>query len=162
MFLPFISTTSTGTCFSLMRKISKLVTTPWKRLENKFSIWFSFFYRWGLSCFPSFSPLVYLCSFRSPVHFHAQVISISLPVQFAVDNVEEVADTDLLTGRHLHQSHSGRDIFVLRYPECYDVVTRRPWEVPADTQTHRLLSTSLYRMLSFIKACNCKKQIIKA
>lgn len=26
--LPFISTTSTGTCFSLMRKISKLVTTP--------------------------------------------------------------------------------------------------------------------------------------
>lgn len=27
---PFISTTSTGTCFSLIRKISKLVTTPWQ------------------------------------------------------------------------------------------------------------------------------------
>lgn len=27
--LPFISTTSTGTCFSLIRKISKFVTTPY-------------------------------------------------------------------------------------------------------------------------------------
>lgn len=33
-FLPFISTTSTGTCFSLIRKISKLVTTPWNGFVN--------------------------------------------------------------------------------------------------------------------------------
>lgn len=79
---------------------------------------------------------MYLCSLGSPVHFNTQVISISLPVQFAVNNIEEVADTDLLTGRQLHQSHSGWDIFVLRYPECYDVVTRRPWEVPVDTHKH--------------------------
>lgn len=85
---------------------------------------------------------MYLRSLRSPIHFHTQVISISLPVQFAVDNVEEVADTDLLTGRHLHQSHSGWDVFVLRNPECYDVVTRRPWEVPVDTK-HRFSFISL-------------------
>lgn len=34
-FLPFISTTSTGTCFSLIRKISKLVTTPWNVKTHK-------------------------------------------------------------------------------------------------------------------------------
>lgn len=31
---PFISNTSTGTCFSLIRKISKLVTTPCKGSET--------------------------------------------------------------------------------------------------------------------------------
>lgn len=54
-------------------------------------------------------------------------------MQFAVDNIEEVADTDLLPGGHLHQSHSGWDVFILGYPECYDVVTRRPREVPVET-----------------------------
>lgn len=116
----------------------------WPRPEKdrKINLAFDFFFFFFLlnqcsfRCFSlSLSPLVYLCSFRSPVHLHTQVISIPLPVQFAVDNVEEVADTDLLTGRHLHQSHSGWDVFVLRYPECYDVVTGRPWEVPVDTQT---------------------------
>lgn len=79
-------------------------------------------------CISSFAPtrLPYLRSFRSPVHFHAQIISVSLPVQFAVDHVEQVADTDLLAGRQLHQSHSGWDVLVLRDPERYDVVTRRP------------------------------------
>lgn len=59
MFLPFISTTSTGTCFSLMRKISKLVTTPWKRQKTTFSIWF--FATPGLCCFLSYSPLSVTC-----------------------------------------------------------------------------------------------------
>ena len=40
-FLPFISTTSTGTCFSLIRKISKLVTTPWERIKIKCNICFA-------------------------------------------------------------------------------------------------------------------------
>lgn len=42
LFSPFISTTSTGTCFSLMRKISKLVTTPWKgsKITLKISLFF--------------------------------------------------------------------------------------------------------------------------
>lgn len=98
-----------------------------KRIE-KIKLAFEFFgvFFYQIGHFPSFTPFVYLCSFRSPVHFHTQVISISLPVQFAVDNIEEVADADLLTRRQLHQSHSGWDVFVLRYPECYDVVTRRP------------------------------------
>lgn len=47
-------------------------------------------------------------------------------MQFAVDNVEEIPNTDLLTGRHLHQRDSCWDVLVLWYPECYDVVTRRP------------------------------------
>ena len=89
---------------------------------------------------------MYLCSFGSPVHLHTQVVSVPLPVQFAVDHVEEVADTDLLTGRHLHQSHSGWDVFVLGYPEGYDVVTRRPREVPADTQI--VVNFSLYKTVT--------------
>lgn len=84
-------------------------------------------------CLHSFTPLVYLCSLWSPVHFDAQVVSVPLPVQFAVNYVEEVPDADLLTGGHLHQSHSGWDVFVLWYPERYDVVTRRPGEVPEET-----------------------------
>jgi len=84
------------------------------------------------------SPLsLYRGSFRSPVHFHTQVVSVSLPVQFAVDNIEEVADADLLAGGNLHQSHSRWDIFVLGYPERYDVVTRRPWEVPVGKHKNR-------------------------
>lgn len=86
------------------------------------SIFFYFFVRSKL-----YLPLpLYLCSFGSPVHFYTQVVSISLPVQFAVDHIEEVSDADLLSGRHLHQSHSGGDVFVLGYPECYDVVTGGP------------------------------------
>lgn len=90
----------------------------------------SHYWHW---CLDSFTPLAYLCSLWSPVHFDAQVVSVPLPVQFAVDDVEEVPDADLLTGGHLHQSHSGRDVFVLWYPERYDVVTRRPGEVPEET-----------------------------
>lgn len=85
---------------------------------------------------------MYLCSFGSPVHLHTQIISVSLPMQLAVNNIEEIANADLLAGRHLHQSHSGWDIFVLWYPECDDVVTRRPGEVPVDTTvTHQKLFT---------------------
>lgn len=79
------------------------------------------------------TPHVYLCSLWSPVHFDTQVVSVPLPVQFAIDDVEEVPHADLLTGGHLHQSHSGWDVFVLWHPECYDVVTRRPGEVPVKT-----------------------------
>lgn len=102
------------------------------------------------------TPLVYLCSFRSPVHFNTQVISVSLPVQFAVDNVEEVADTDLLAGRHLHQSHSGRDVFVLGYPECYDVVTRRPREVPVDRDVCQHLDAEIFLSFNFQCFSNIK------
>lgn len=145
--LPFISTTSTGTCFSLMRKISKLVTTPWEGKKSQLII-FCFFKRnlWHISCLSSFYE--YLCSFGSPVNFHTQIIPVSLPVQFAVDDIEEIANADLLTGGHLHQSHPGWDVFVLGYPERYDVVTRRPREVPEDAQT----LIALYKMPLLFKA----------
>lgn len=124
---------------------------PEKDLKNEFTIWVFFLTR---GHFPSFTPFVYLCSFRSPVHFHTQVVSISLPVQFAVDNIEEVADADLLTGRQLHQSHSGWDVFVLRYPECYDVVTRRPWEVPVDTDSCQYLYTEGFHNFKCVNTRN--------
>lgn len=91
----------------------------------------------SMSSFPPFPPpsFPYLRSFGSPVHLHTQVVPVPLPVQLAVDHVEEVADTDLLARRQLHLSHSGWDVLVLGNPERYDVVTRRPREVSADTHS---------------------------
>lgn len=52
---PFISNTSTGTCFSLMRKISKLVTTPWEgsKMHNLISNQ-AFLVRFYFVCVPAF------------------------------------------------------------------------------------------------------------
>lgn len=66
-----------------------------------------------------------------PVHFHTQVVPILLPVQLAVDDIEEIPDSDLLPGGQLHEGDSGWYVFVLRHPEGYDVAAWRPGKVSA-------------------------------
>lgn len=71
----------------------------------------------------------HLCAFRSPVHFYTQVISIFLPVQLAINHIEQIPHSDLLSGGELHQGHPGWNIFVFWHPKGNDVTTRRPRKV---------------------------------
>lgn len=76
--------------------------------------------------FPGGSEAMYLSAFGSPVHLHTQVVPVLLPVQFAIDYVEQIPHTNFLSRRQLHQSHSCWDVFVLRHPESNYVTTWRP------------------------------------
>ena len=78
---------------------------------------------------PHFSP--YRGSLGGSVHLDTEVVAVPLPVQLAVHHVEQVTHTDLLAGGHLRQGHPGRDVLVLGNPVGYDVIARRPREVPA-------------------------------
>lgn len=72
----------------------------------------------------------YLCALGGPVHFNTQVVAILLPVELAVHNVEQIANSDLIPGWELHESHPCWDVFVFRNPEGNDIITWRPGEVP--------------------------------
>lgn len=81
-------------------------------------------------------PLVptYLGAFGSPVYFHTQVVPVLLPVQLAVHNVEEVPDSDLLSGGQLHQGYPGRNVFIFRHPKGYYVTTGGPRKISAEEE----------------------------
>lgn len=81
-------------------------------------------------------PAWYLCSFRSPVHLYAKIIAVLLPVKFAVHHVEQIAHSDLVPGRKLHEGHPRWDILVLGNPERNDVITGGPGEISAEDSHH--------------------------
>lgn len=74
----------------------------------------------------------YLCSFGGPVHLYTKIITILLPVKFAVHHVKQVANSDLVPGWKLHEGHPRWDIFVLGNPECNDVITGGPGEISVE------------------------------
>lgn len=55
-------------------------------------------------------------------------------MQLAIHNVEQVPNSDLLSGRQLHQGYPGWNIFIFRHPKGYYVTTRGPRKISAEEE----------------------------
>ena len=64
------------------------------------------------------------------VYFHTQVISLFLPVDLTVSDIEECLGPELLARRNLHEGDPRWGLADLRHPVGKAVVSRRPAKVP--------------------------------
>ena len=69
---------------------------------------------------------------RVAVHLDAEVVSLFLPVDLAVSDVEQRLGSKLLAGGDLNQGDPSRAFAHLRYPVSQDVVGWRPGIIPVD------------------------------
>lgn len=115
------STLSTGTCFCLMWKISKLQYMPeyfisllsflaLAYLQTQVANYFCFFLE-----FPSV-----------PVYFDTQVVARLLPVNLTVSNIKKIFLPNLIPIGKFQKSHASRNIFVFGHPICHNIISWGP------------------------------------